>query len=243
MKNIFHLGCSWSECNNMVGHSLPYFITNGLEDKIGEFKYHASGIGGCGLGTQFEILLKILESGTTVDLVLFEVTTSDRYHCQINNTPIRWDQSDSHKNILICREWAIENYVFWMPIYKEIINSFWTYLHNKHTYLKIAKVINSADFNWESIFLARIMAIKGLLAKANIPCIIYAHDSNQILYQDTRSLAFNHVYSELDFCINNLISKKEFDKFSIDQGRHMSVAGDKYIAENIMIPRILEKLQ
>lgn len=244
MKNIFHLGSSWSEVNGMPGHSLPFFVTEGLIEKGIDVKYHSSAVGGCGLGTQFEILLKILNGKEKVDFVLFEVTTYDRFHCQLEDSKIIWEQDDCHPNIVQCRHWLVKDYIFWMPIYKEIINQYWPYLPSKGTYLKIAKLLNAGNFNWESIFLSRIVTIKNLLKKRNIPFLIYAHDSNQMI--DKKFLPqpiIKEVYDELDFCVNEYIGEETFKKYAIDRGYHMSPKGDKLIADQVLIPKIIEKLK
>lgn len=244
MKNILHLGSSWSEVNGVPNHSLPFFVTEGLINRGIDVNYYSTAMGGCGLGVQFEILLNILNGKEKIDFVLFEVTTFDRFHCQLLDSDIVWEKEDSHPNIVQCRNWLIKNYIFWMPLHKEIINQHWPYLSNKGTYLKMAKLLNAGDFNWESIFLSRIVTIKNLLKKRNIPFLIYAHDSKQMVDKTRISqLTLKEIYDELDFCVNEYIGIETFKKFAIDRGFHMSPNGDRYIAENVLIPKIIEKLK
>ena len=240
MKNILHLGSSWSEVNGVPNHSLPFFVTEGLINRGIDVNYYSTAMGGCGLGVQFEILLNILNGKEKIDFVLFEVTTFDRFHCQLLDSDIVWEKEDSHPNIVQCRNWLIKNYIFWMPLHKEIINQHWPYLSNKGTYLKMAKLLNAGDFNWESIFLSRIVTIKNLLKKRNIPFLIYAHDSKQMVDKTRISqLTLKEIYDELDFCVNEYIGIETFKKFAIDRGFHMSSNGDRYIAENVLIPKII----
>jgi|694.fasta_scaffold21685_10 hypothetical protein len=248
MKNIFHLGCSWSEANGSPDfggrYTLPYFITTNLIEKGIDINYYSPAMGGCGLGTQLEILLKILEEETKIDLVIVEITTNQRFHGQRQlPNKIVWEQDNSHPNILECKKWIIDNYVFWMPIYKEMINHHWYFMQNKRTVFEIAKNYNSSIvFNWDSIFFSRIVAIKNLLKKNNIPFIIYGHDRNQS-FEDVRPSLEKEIYENLDFFINEQLGSKLFKRFSIDRGCHMSVEGDKFIAENIMVPKIIDKLK
>lgn len=242
MKNIFHLGSSWSESNSMVDQGLPFFVASALEKKGIDFTYYSPAIGGCGIGTQFEILLKILEGNITPDLVIFEVTTSARFHAEIKNSKvIQWVKDDGHDKIMTCRDWTVDNYIFWMRHYKEIIDFHWKYLYNKDTYLKTAKNMVNVDFNWDSIFYARICAIRQILTGKNIPHIIYAHDTNQLFADLTSNMMHKEIIKSLDFSINGILGKN-FTKFSIDVGHHMSPKGDKLIAEHILLPRISEKL-
>lgn len=243
MKKIFHLGSSWSESNSMVNHGLPFFIASKLESKGIDFTYYSTALGGCGLGTQFEILTNILNEHLDPDLIILEVTTSDRFHAQIKHpSKIVWDKDDGHDKVLVCRDWLIEHYIFWMPMYKEIINRHWQFLYNKDTYLKTAKALNNVNFNWDSLFLSRICAIKSILQKRNIPYIIYAHDSNQLFEDQNSKFAHREIIEQLDFTVNGILGDN-FTKFSIDSGHHMSPKGDKLIAEHILVPRILEKLK
>jgi hypothetical protein len=116
-------------------------------------------------------------------------------------------------------------------------------MQNKRTVFEIAKNYNSSIvFNWDSIFFSRIVAIKNLLKKNNIPFIIYGHDRNQS-FEDVRPSLEKEIYENLDFFINEQLGSKLFKRFSIDRGCHMSVEGDKFIAENIMVPKIIDKLK
>ena len=236
MKKILHLGCSWSQYFHQGQIGIPENVVEVLEEKNKEVLYYTASHGGCDIGTQIEILKTEIKNN--FDFILFQITSPNRHHIRTGNYDIEWVPSSSHKNLLKCDVSLRRNFVFWNPNYGAAIDSFWP-KHSK-TYRSVAKLSYAYDWDEETRFFSYICNIKFLLKNFNVPHLIYTHYPS---WWGPQNEIFNlHLNNLIDFDVKTELTEEIFNSFIIDDGHHLSSQGNRAVAENLIVPKLLPYL-
>jgi len=236
IKKILHLGCSFSQYNHEGKHGVPENVVDILKEKSIDVLYYSASHGGCDVGTQFEILKSEIKNN--YDFVIFQITNDNRKHIRINSNKLKWTPSETYQNIYKCDMSVRNNFVFWNPNYEKIIDAFWP--KQSSEFKKIAKTNYSHDWDDQSIYFSYICAIKKILEQFSIPHLIYTHykpywiGNHNILFDEL-------IDSIVDFDVRTEL-KENFIKFIYDSGHHFDNEGNRVVAEQLIVPRILSQL-
>lgn len=235
MKKILHLGCSFSQYNHEGKHGVPENVVDVLKEKSINVRYYSASHGGCDVGTQFEILKSEIKNN--YDFIIFQITNDKRKHIRINAKQLKWTPSETYQNIYKCDMSVRDNFVFWNPNYEQIINGFWP--RHASRFKEIAKNSYLYDCDDQSIYFSYICAIKKILEQCAIPHLIYTHCTP---YWEVHHVVFNEfINSIVDFDVQTEL-KENFNKFIYDGGHHFDNEGNRIVAENLIVPRILPYL-
>ena len=235
MKKILHLGCSWSQFNHEGQKGVPENTVEVLKEKNVDVLYYSASHGGCDLGTQFEVLKS--EIGKGYDFIIFQVTSDSRHHIRTGHYNLDWTPTVSHPTIYKCDVSLRKSFVFWNPNYGKAIDQFW-HKHNRD-YRMAAKLSYSYDWDDQSLYFGQICSIKKILEKSNTPYIIYSH--RNIWWEKHNNIFQAHTTDLLDFDVETQLGDN-FNSYIVDDGHHLSSQGNRIVAEELIVPRLLPYL-
>lgn len=239
--NILHFGCSFTCYSGKEFYELQPPLMNKLADKLinlhNDIKYYNFAVGAGGGSMQYHLLKKAVEQHNKIDLILFQVSIPFRgfwQHSDIDLSPLSAQQNgnvlDYTHRIRTTFNWYNGGNVYPSDKWQKAGKKFTNYVEE--------------NFYFNQSFIAdwvgNILTVKSFCKNKDLKLLIYSHRLN--VFDTANSIEEKIAIDNLDFDVKTELGKENWNNFVIDKGTHLSPAGNDYVIDNILLPRIKQNL-